>query len=251
METRLAKKPTLAETIKIRLEQDIFKGRFKPGDRLREDEISNAYSVSRTPVREAFKLLASTGLVEVQPRQGAVIRKLLPAELVEMFQVMAELEGMCARLASGRITPAQRRSLEDSHKECARLAKSGDHMGFYEANIDFHEIIYESSCNAFLRLEVQKLRRRLSPYRRQITFYPGRMHNSIPEHKEVLEAILNGDSERADKAMRGHVNVLGDSMVDYLAILTRDPKFSSSEKLVRRAKPSLLGRYRNGTSATK
>jgi DNA-binding GntR family transcriptional regulator len=233
----MTRKSTLAESVKSRLEKEIFEGRYLPGDRLREDVISREYGASRTPVREAFKHLAASGLISVQPHQGAVVRKLEIGELAEMFQVMAELEGLCSRLAAKRIRPDQKRKLEQAHKECARLARGGRHEEFYQANNIFHELIHEISGNRFLHRETENLARRLNPYRRQITFHPGRMIDSIREHEAVMRAIIAGNAETAGETMRRHVNILGDQFGDYLEMLSLQP-----QRMTRRRKRTARSR---------
>ena len=109
-----------------RLEAEIAEGRIEPGTRLDEQEVAERFGVSRTPVREAFRLLAAEDLVELRGRQGAVVRVIGVHTLIEMFQVMGELEGLCARLAARRLTDAQRQSLAGIH---ARLAAAADQEG--------------------------------------------------------------------------------------------------------------------------
>lgn len=220
----MRQKSTLAESVTSRLEKKILEGRYLPGDRLREDVISREYGASRTPVREAFKHLAASGLIAVKPHQGAVVRKLEIGELAEMFQVMAELEGVCARLAAKRLRIDQKRNLELAHKECARLARSGQHEEFYQANNVYHKLIHRISGNSFLLQETENLAQRLDPYRRQITFHPGRMIESIQEHDTVMRAIFAGDGETAAATMRSHVNILGDAFDDYLKVLSTQPQ---------------------------
>jgi len=224
------RKSTLAESVRTRLEKQIFEGYYLPGDRLCEDDISRECGASRTPVREAFKYLAASGLISLKPHQGAVVRKLEIAELAEMFQVMAELEGLSSRLAAQRIRPDQMRKLEQAHKECARLARNGRHEEFYRANTVFHALIVEISGNNFLRREIEYLAKRLNPYRRQITFHHGRMFESIREHEVVIRAIIAGDAEAAGETMRHHVNILGDKFGDYLEILSLQPRMRSQRR---------------------
>ncbi len=97
---------TLAEHLRQKLEEAIAAGRLEPGSRLDEQEIAQRFGVSRTPVREAFRLMAANNLVELRGRQGATVRVIKAETLIEMFQVMAELEGLCARLAARRVSQA-------------------------------------------------------------------------------------------------------------------------------------------------
>ncbi|MFL9825510.1 GntR family transcriptional regulator [Rhodoplanes sp. SY1] len=209
---------TLTETLRRELEEAIVKGTLAPGDRLEENDIAQRYGVSRTPVREAFRLLGADGLVELKSRQGVVVRKISIATLIEMFQVMAELEGLCARLAARRIAPAQLRDLEAIHARLTAAGRESDVERFYGVNQEFHELIYDAARNAFLAEQVRQLRNRVAPFRRRVTYKPHRFDKTLVEHEAVLAAIRAHDADRADVLMRDHVNLLGDDLVDFVAV---------------------------------
>lgn len=208
---------TLADRIRKELETAISAGRIEPGSRLDEQEIADRFGVSRTPVREAFRLLAASNLVELRGRQGAMVRSIGGHTLVEMFQVMAELEGLCARLAARRITPAQIARIDAIHLRLEDLATPDEVDAFYDVNQEFHEAIYEASCNAFLAEQTRRLRNQVAAYRRRVTRMPTRIAATLKEHAAVIEAIRAHDAERAHTAMRDHVNLLGDDLLDFLA----------------------------------
>ena len=209
---------TLAAALHRRLEAEISAGRIEPGTRLDEQEIAERYGCSRTPVREAFRLLASDRLVELRGRQGAAVRSLSIQSMIEMFQVMGELEGLCARLAARRITPAQLDGLRAIH---ARLEAAGDADvdRFYDINTEFHEAIYEASANAFLAEETRRLRNRVAAYRRRVTRMPTRVEDTLREHQAVLDAIAARDPEGAHRAMRAHLTLLGENLLDLIAAM--------------------------------
>jgi len=213
------KAETQTERIRHALEDAILTGRLAPGERLDEQALAERFEVSRTPVREALNRLASSRLVELRPRQGAVVAVLSVPELIEMFEVMSELEGLCARLAARRATPEERALLREAHDACRERAEAGDHEGFYLENKRFHEIIYAASHNRFLEESTINLRSRVAPYRRHVTYRPGRMKESIVEHEAVVEAIAAGDAAGAQARMHHHVNLLGDGFADFLASL--------------------------------
>lgn len=202
------------------LEADILRGAYAPGDRLDEQQLARRFKVSRTPVREALRHLASSGLIDMRRHQGAIVKQLTFAELSEMFQVMAELEGLCARLAARRIGPDERVRLRRFHELCKTCLGKLDHEGFFEANNDFHEVIFQASRNNFLIEEASALRKRVNPYRRYITYQPGRMAQSVREHDRVVGAIESGDGEAAHRLMREHVNMLGEGAGDFVATLS-------------------------------
>lgn len=209
---------TRAASLHRALEAEISAGRIGPGARLDEQEIAARYGCSRTPVREAFRLLAADRLVELRGRQGAVVRSLSVQSMIEMFQVMGELEGLCARLAARRATPAQVAALQAIH---ARLAEVGhsDLDRFYDINTEFHEAIYEAAANAFLAEETRRLRNRVAAYRRRVTHMPTRVGDTLREHQAVMDAILARDPEAAHRAMRAHLTLLGENLLDLIAVM--------------------------------
>ncbi|HUE44768.1 MAG TPA: GntR family transcriptional regulator, partial [Aestuariivirgaceae bacterium] len=189
------------------LEDEILGSRLKPGDRLDEQALAKRFSVSRTPVREALRHLASSGLIEIRRNQGATVRTLTTTELIEMFQVMAELEGLCARLCARRMTDLELAAMRSQNELCDARARAGDHDGFFEANNIFHDTIYAGSQNVYLHSEARKLRNRINVYRRHITFQPRRMTRTVAEHWKIVEAIEAGEAEAAHKFMREHVDL--------------------------------------------
>lgn len=211
--------PTRADYLRRTLEEDIFNGRLKPGDRLDEQSLAQRFNVSRTPVREALRQLSASGLIEVRPRQGAVVSVITLPRLIEMFEVMAELEGMCARLAARRMTESERRSIADVVAEAEGFAEQVDLDSYYINNWKFHDAIYSGSHNHVLEEMTRSLHHRTAPYRRHQLNRPGRVHESLAEHKKVVEALLAGDAEAAGKAMYRHVNVQGDVFADFLSTL--------------------------------
>jgi DNA-binding GntR family transcriptional regulator len=208
---------TLAEGLRRQLEHAITSGELRPGQRLDEQELAQRYEVSRTPVREALRLLAAQHLVTLRGRQGAVVRQIDTHALIEMFVVMAEMEGLCARLACRRMTPQTLQRILAIHEELRQTSEAGDIELFFQANRAFHEAIYDASCNAFLAEETRALRNRVSAYRRRMSLMPGRVHNTLAQHQLIIDAIRSQDPEQAYRAMRDHVNLAGDDLMDFIA----------------------------------
>lgn len=208
---------TLAEGLRQQLEGAIAGGHLEPGSRLDEQEIAQRFGVSRTPVREAFRLMAANNLVELRGRQGATVRAIKAEALIEMFQVMAELEGLCARLAARRVSQAWGKEISEIHQRLMVAGETGDIDVFYDVNQEFHEAIYEASRNAFLADQTRKLRNQVAAYRRRVTRMPNRIADTVREHEAIMQAILAHDPERAHNTMRDHVNLLGDNLLDFLA----------------------------------
>lgn len=211
--------PTRADQLRRALEEDIFSGRLKPGDRLDEQSLAHRFEVSRTPVREALRQLSASGLVEVRPRQGAVVSVITLPRLVEMFEVMAELEAMCARLAARRMSDGERQALRNHVAECESFEQRIDLEGYYAANKVFHDAIYDGSHNEVLAEMTRTLHRRTAPYRRHQLNRPGRISESLAEHKAVVDAILAYDADGAGRLMARHVNVQGDVFTDFISTL--------------------------------
>lgn len=201
------------------IEEQIATGLLRPGMRLDEQELAAEFGVSRTPIREALIQLASAGLVEIRPRRGAVVKELGPHRLCEMFEVMAELEAMCARLAARRIAPAEIDALKKAHLACETARDADDPDAYYWLNEEFHRAIYAASHNAFLTEQAIALHRQLRPYRRLQLRVRNRVKVSYSEHQGVVDAILAGEADLAAERIHAHVVVQGERFGDLVASL--------------------------------
>ena len=201
------------------LEAMIFEGTFADGDRLDEVQLAERFEVSRTPIREALQRLAQSGLVEQLPRRGVFVRHPGPVELIEMFEVMAELEAVCARLAASRISEAALADLNETNARCDAAVESHDTDGYFRENERFHAIIYRQSGNSFLEQECQRLHRRLHPFRRIQLRLRGRLKQSMAEHRAILLALEAGDGEAAAASIHNHVAVQGEKFHRLIATL--------------------------------
>jgi DNA-binding GntR family transcriptional regulator len=188
----------------------ILEGTFSDGDRLDEVQLADQFNVSRTPLREAFQRLALSGLVEQIPRRGVFVRQPGPVELVEMFEVMAELEAACGRLAASRISDAALAELRHANTSCQRALDLRDSDEYYRENERFHAILYRESGNAFLENECKRLHRRLTPFRRLQLRLRGRLKQSMAEHEAIVAALEQGEANRAADVVRSHVAVQGE-----------------------------------------
>lgn len=215
-------KNTRSEHVQTVLEHEIFSGVLLPGSRLDEMELAKRLNVSRTPIREALRHLAAAGLVEIHSRQPATVIRLSSHKLIEMFQVMAELEGLCAKLAARRINTTQLDNLKRIQNDLIELACTDDIEQFYEVNRQFHEAIYDASQNVFLLEQTRALRNRIGSYRRIVTQRTNSRSDTIKEHDAILQCIINGDAEGAGKAMQAHVNILGEKLLDFIALFPKE-----------------------------
>ena len=210
----------MAERLVPLIEDDIVEGRLAPGERLDEVGLAARHGVSRTPVREALRRLAETGLVTLRPRRGAVVAALEPTRVAEAFEVMAELEAMAGRLAARRIRAKEIAALRLIHAECEAAAAHGHADGYYAANGRFHHLVYTAAGNGFLLGEATKLHARLKPYRRLQLRAPRRLAASLAEHEAVLAALEAGDGAAAADALRAHVSVQGERFGDLLRLMS-------------------------------
>lgn len=214
-----AKPSKLSEYLKEKIEESIATGIFSPGMKLDEIDLAEKFGVSRTPIREALIQLASTGLVEIRPRRGAVVSQINPKKLYEMFEVMAELEAMCARLAARRITDEELKQLKTTHEECKAKEVIANPDLYYHKNEEFHLALYKASHNDFLIEQTTNLHKRLSSFRRLQLRVRGRIQSSLKEHEDIINAISKGDAEYASKLARQHIIIQGERFSDLLATL--------------------------------
>ena len=210
---------TRADILCEALEEMIVDGCLVPGERLDETELAQRFEVSRTPVREAIRALIAIGLVEAGGRQGAIVPRVSASMLIEMFDLMAVLEGMCAERAARRASAEDCATLQATHERLVACFDAPDPGIFYKINIEFHDQIYAAARTKFLAGQAIRLRRRMAPFRRQVTYQPGRMRESITEHQAILTAIQEGKGEAARDAAIAHVQLLGNDLTDLLAML--------------------------------
>ncbi|MDZ5077163.1 GntR family transcriptional regulator [Nesterenkonia sp. HG001] len=196
-----------SQRVRDALENAIVEGLHRPGERLDPARLEQEFGCSRTPVREALQALERSGLVQIRPKQGTYVTELSISELAERFEVMAELEGMAARLSSRQIELEALVALDEAVRECEKHALAGDADGYYYANARFHGIVYDSCGNEYLRQQAHALKRALQPYRRLQLRVPDRMRRSLAEHWRIAEAVRAGDAETAEDAARDHVLV--------------------------------------------
>ncbi len=207
----------LSDRIRNALTDAISSGELAPGTTLDEQQLADRYGASRTPVREALRQLATSGMVEVRPRRGVIVRHVTAEEVMDMFETMAELEAVCVRLATYRITPLERSRLLRIH-EASQAAVEQDDVDAYDAlNRDFHEAIYRAAHNDFLADQAIAVRTRLNAFRRMQLRQARRLANSRAEHDAVMQAIAEGNGEEAGRRMRAHMLNAASALDSYIA----------------------------------
>lgn len=212
----LTKNSTIAETILKNLSKEIVSGAIEPGMKLEEKTLADQYGVSRTPVRDALRQLASTGLVEFRPRRGVTVVNIGIERLLEMFETQSELEGLCARLAATRMTAVERLQLETLHENGKNTVDLGNTEEYSKLNEQIHELIYIGAHNKSMHQITASFRQRLAPFRSSAFFRTkGRIAESYQEHGQIIEAILNSDGDKAGKAAHDHTISSSVNVLDY------------------------------------
>ncbi|WP_353233370.1 GntR family transcriptional regulator [Diaphorobacter ruginosibacter] len=204
----------MQDRIRLALEQDLRSGALQPGSSIDEHALCERFQASRTPVREALLLLSAKGMISILPRAGIYVRQLDTRELIAMMEGLAELEGVVARLAAHRINGEQKGLLLAALQQTGRHAANADSVEYEKANAGLHDLIYQSSGNAYIVEQTREARLRVAPYRGKMFEKPERLLKSQAEHEAVVQAILDGDSERAAEAMRNHISAGGRALAD-------------------------------------
>jgi DNA-binding GntR family transcriptional regulator len=208
IETLEAEEPErtlLSEQIRKALTDEITAGVLLPGQALDEQQLASRFGASRTPVREALRQLSTSGLVEIRPRRGVFVTRLSPERMMEMFETAAEMEALCVRLATYRMTPLERAHIVALHQASQVMVEASDVDAYDRFNHSFHILLYRGTHNAFLCDYAAGLRDRLDALRRTQLRQPGRMQTSTREHADILAAMAEGDGDLAARRMRAHL----------------------------------------------
>lgn len=189
----------------------IINGELKPGAKLDEGGLATRFQISRTPVREALRQLCAMGMVERPPNRSAVVTNVSGEFLTSMFEAMAELEAICARLSAERMTRDEREQLSAAHMESLAIVQNAGAEDYASFNTEFHNRLYSGAHNAHIQETVIQTRARLAPFRRAQFRLEGRLQHSWAEHDNIVKAILNKDGATASQAAYSHVSIVGDA----------------------------------------
>ena len=196
---------SLHDEVAAKLRDRIFAGDLAPGRFIDEPALCAELSISRTPLREALKVLTAEGLVRHEPRRGCFVSEITERDLDEIFPVIALLEGRCAFEAAHNATDADLAALEQLHDRLQRSAKAKRITEYYETNFAIHEAIIVLANNRWLAQVIGDLRKIVKLARLQQLHAPGRLEQSLSEHMAVYAALKARDAEGAEAAMRTHL----------------------------------------------
>jgi len=197
-----------------RLREQIYQNELAPGDAIDEMALCERFGISRTPLREALKVLDSEGLIELIPRRGSFVRRMDIEELNELFPVMVVLEGLCAREAVENCATEDLQRLEKMHEKLESFAGQSDVDAYYEQNFVFHQAIQDLSGNKWLQRVIGDLRKVLRLARHMQLTIPGRLEQSLNEHRQIMQAFKEKDPDLADQNMQNHLKQQWFSLVD-------------------------------------
>ena len=187
------------------LREQIYNHKLAPGQRLDEAVLAEQLGISRTPLREALKVLSAEGLVDLQPHKGCFVTELTLRDMEEIFPIMATLEGRVAHEVASKRTPAQLKALDALHEKLEKHAAVDDVNRYYETNYVFHDQLQECAGNRWLQIVIGDLRKLLKLSRHHSLRLEGRLAASLAEHRALMKALHRQDADAAEQIMREHL----------------------------------------------
>ena len=205
---------SLHQEVATTLREHIFSGALLPGSFVDEVALCDSLKISRTPLREALKVLTAEGLMRHEPRRGCFVSEVTEQDLDDIFPVIALLEGRCAYEAARNASDADLAALKTLHDRLKGHADAGRIQDYYATNLLIHEAIIMLANNRWLAQSIADLRKILKLARLQQLHAPGRLTQSLSEHLSVYAALMSRDSDGAEAAMRTHLTRQRDALRD-------------------------------------
>ena len=210
--TRMA----LHDQVAARLRTMLIEGRIQPGAKLNERELCELLRVSRTPLREAIKLLASEGLVDLLPNRGAVAVRLSEADVLDTFEVLADLEGLSGELAAQRMTEAELAEIRALHYEMMACHARSDLSGYYQLNARIHAAINAAARNPVLAKTYASINARVQSLRFRTNQDTAKWKRAIKEHEQMIDALAARDAAALRKLLVDHLENKRDTVLALL-----------------------------------
>ncbi|QBF33641.1 GntR family transcriptional regulator [Thalassococcus sp. S3] len=198
-------RPSLHEELVERLRNLVIEDELKPGEKIPEKELCAAFSVSRTPLREALKVLASEGLIVLQANRGARVSEVTMEELAQTFPVIATLEQLAGELACKKMTDADLASIEQRHNDMIDSYAAKDRQSYFKANQDIHNAIIKAARNDVLESHHRLLASRVRRARFMANISEERWAQAIAEHEDMLKHLKARDAQALGQLMRNHL----------------------------------------------
>ncbi|MFW6147849.1 MAG: GntR family transcriptional regulator [Thermodesulfobacteriota bacterium] len=198
---------TLVDQVANTLRDDILTGSLKGGDQLLEDQLKNEFGISRTPLREAFRILEKEGLIEILPRKGAFVKRISRQDIEENFPIRALLEGLAAKLAYDNLSQQDIHEMEEALEYMKEAAQRKDFIDYAKHHRSFHEIFINASNNKTLIALLQNLRMHRLWHRYTYHYYKEDFRNSLEIHRRILDLFQEKkvSSEEIETVVRQHI----------------------------------------------
>lgn len=196
---------SLHDQVAERLRGLIFSGELVPGQWVDEVQLCESWAISRTPLREALKVLSAEGLVRHEPRRGCFVSEVTEQDLDDIFPVIALLEGRCAHEAASHANDTDLQAVARLHAQLKAHATAGRIQDYYATNYLIHEAIIAMAGNKWLAMAIGDLRKILKLARLQQLNAPGRLAQSLKEHLRIFAALQSRDATAAQAAMHDHL----------------------------------------------
>jgi DNA-binding GntR family transcriptional regulator len=213
----------LHDTVVDHLRGFIVEGLLAPGVKLNERLLCETLGISRTPLREALKVLAADGLIEISPNKGATVSLMSEAEIREMFELMSGLEAFSGELACERITPVEIAEIKALHYAMLACRAQNDLSGYYSRNQTIHDKINEAARNSALRQTYLSINRRLKALRFRSNFQTPKWDAAIRDHEQMIEALESRDGKRMSAILRAHLLSKRDAVLAERTLSTIKP----------------------------
>ncbi len=197
-------RPPLHDDIVSRLRQMIIRCEFEPGERFTESKLVELFGVSRTPLREALKILASEGLVEMRPHRGSAVARISPDEIAQTFDVLGALEELAGPLVCDRVSNVDIARLDQLEAEMSNMRDTADRDSYFELNIAFHRSMIELTGNAVLSNTYGQLFGKLQRARYMVNYDQDRWSESAREHAWIMEALRARDGAELSRRLKEH-----------------------------------------------
>ncbi len=196
---------SLHDEITTQLRDMIVEGALRPGQKIPEAELCNRFGVSRTPMREALKVLASEGILQLLPNRGAVVAKITPEEIEELFPIMGALEALAGELACSRIDDRALAEIRRLHDTMVGHYQRGEWLRYSKLNRAIHESIFAAAANASLSALYQQMLIRIHSVRFVAKKSPERWREAVEEHDKIMAALEQRDGKKLAKILTMHL----------------------------------------------
>ncbi len=207
---------SLSEGVARSIREAIILGRFKPGAKIVENQLAKRIGISRSPVREAFRILEQEGLVTLTPRKGAKVTQISLKEAKETYAIRANLESLAAKLAVSNLKDGKIKRMENLLEKMSFKTKKNDINGILKLNEKFHDILLKSNDNIKLDHLIHSLRVQIQRFRVASLSLPGRLKEVLSEHRKIVEACKQRDASLIEEYVKEHITQAGNKLLKNL-----------------------------------